>query len=406
VRVGNRLVRALHLGKGTVAGGRLGLALDGDLLAHLLTGRTVVLISGTNGKTTTGALVRAGLGGAPAANLTGSNMPAGLIAALASNRDERAVLEVDEAFLPIVMAAAKDASQKVVVLLNLSRDQLDRAGEVRILADRWRSAFGDAAFSADWVVVANVNDPLVAYAVAPAAHVVACAVPTPWLGDAASCPICTDLITVRSNSDAESGEDRAWSSDCGFARPTPMVTVGNSVRLGVREIPLELSLPGAFNRANAVLALAAVDTLGVDPVVAALAMSKVTSVAGRFAIRTWRGRRFRLMLAKNPAGVAALVGELSASNDDLVVSINANIADGKDPSWLYDAPFEQFARRRTWCDGERALDLAARLEYGGVTAQLVEDDAKFPTSVNARDPIDVVANYTAFRSWLARSRPC
>ncbi|OYV58189.1 MAG: hypothetical protein B7Z69_10015, partial [Actinobacteria bacterium 21-73-9] len=130
----NRLSRVLGRGQGTVIGGRAGLALDPTLLGELARGRTVVLVSGTNGKTTTTALVAAGWGGPVAVNDTGSNMVQGHVAALAGRPGVPAALEVDESWLPGIAAATRPA---VVVLLNLSRDQLDRASEVRRVALRW-----------------------------------------------------------------------------------------------------------------------------------------------------------------------------------------------------------------------------------------------------------------------------
>ena len=141
LKISNRLSRALGRGRGTVAGGRVGLALDPRLLGELARGRRVALVSGTNGKTTTTRMLVAALGGASrpvASNDTGANMPAGHVAALAGSAPGTdAVLEVDEGYLG---ALIEDTDPRVVVLLNLSRDQLDRISEVRMLAERWRSA--------------------------------------------------------------------------------------------------------------------------------------------------------------------------------------------------------------------------------------------------------------------------
>lgn len=396
VRAVNRLSRLTGRGDGTVIGGRVGLALAPDLLARLLAGRDVVLVSGTNGKTTTTALVRAALGTPVATNATGANMPAGHVAALADSGADVAVLEVDEAWLPTVMEAARSARRRALVLLNLSRDQLDRAGEVRQLAERWRAALGAASPGA-WTVVANVSDLLVAFAVEVVADVVACAVPVAWTQDARSCPHCTRALDPDT-----SGE---WRCECGFGRPATTIEVTDGTVHGL-DAQVDVSLPGSFNLGNAALALAVGRAWGVDPALAAARVAGVSSVAGRFEVRRWRGRTWRLMLAKNPAGVAALMPELTGSSDDLVVAINANIADGRDPSWLHDAPLGALAHRRVWCDGTRDLDLAVRLEYDGVSTTVVRDERDFPAAVRATDPIDVVANYTAFVEWRDKSTPC
>ena len=158
VRTVNGLSRATGRGSGTVIGGRVGLALSPHLLAGLAKGREVILVSATNGKTTTTAMIAAGWGEGVASNTTGSNMAAGHVAALVSSNGSRVVLEVDESWLADVTRAT---NPRVVVLLNLSRDQLDRANEVRRLAERWRALFAEVRGVS---VVANANDPLVVFA--------------------------------------------------------------------------------------------------------------------------------------------------------------------------------------------------------------------------------------------------
>jgi len=178
VTVVNRLSRALGQGSGTVAGGRAGLLVDPGLLATLAAGRRVALVTGTNGKTTTTRLLAAALAGPegddpPVSNDTGANMPAGHVAALAGAPDARvAVLEVDEGYLGRLIT---EAAPDVVVLLNLSRDQLDRIAEVRMLVDRWRTSLAGLARptpgGGGTVVVANADDPMVAFAAAAAPEV-------------------------------------------------------------------------------------------------------------------------------------------------------------------------------------------------------------------------------------------
>jgi UDP-N-acetylmuramyl tripeptide synthase len=384
------------------------LALDKNLLSALLRDRDLVVISGTNGKTTTTALAAAAIGGEVVSNVTGSNMPAGLVGALVHSRATTAVLEVDEPYLEAVMAAARSAHRRVGVLLNLSRDQLDRASEVRQLADRWRDAL--AQHHDGWTLIANVSDPLVAYAVESVPSVVAVALATPWTADAASCPHCRRSVhyfaTQRCHCHDEQLELPTWCCDCGFAPKEPAVLLANDLHINDQAVPLALQLPGGFNRANAVMAVVAASALGVAVPDAIARVSRVQSVAGRFAVRTWRGRTFRLMLAKNPAGVTALTSMLRGESRDVVVAINARVADGKDPSWIYDAPFDVLEGRHVWCDGDRSLDIASRLDYAGLSTSLVRDNENFPAQLRANEPTDVIANYTAFAEWLKKSEPC
>ena len=389
VRSVNLASRVISKGSGTVIGGRVGLAISPTLLTSLSVGRHVVLVSGTNGKTTTTAMISAGWRGEVATNATGSNMPEGHVAALTASFGSKAVLEVDEAWLADV---ARSVTPQIIVLLNLSRDQLDRANEVRQLAERWRTLCGELS---NVTIVANANDPLVVYAAESAHDVVWCDVPTPWNIDATSCPKCTMPLQFAGDS---------WRSDCGFAKPTDIeVTLRRGLVIGRTPLELDLSLPGAFNEANAAMALAALSHLGVDLTGALTRINALSSVAGRFSIRTWHGHRLRLLLAKNPAGFAAMLDTMSHTDADVWVAINARIADGKDPSWLYDVPFELLRGHRVYCFGDRRLDLAARLEYAGVDYVVVNNETVLPTS---SDVVDVLSNYTAFQEWREKTSPC
>jgi UDP-N-acetylmuramyl tripeptide synthase len=398
--------RRLARGTGTVIGGRVGLAVDPQLLSKLLAGRAVFLVSGTNGKTTTTAMLRAALGVPTASNLTGSNMEAGVVAALASSPSPIAVLEIDEPWLSRVLEASRHASQIVVVLLNLSRDQLDRSSEVRQLAERWRSALHDVRDVAALSVVANVNDPLVAYSVEEHARVTAVAVPLAWHADAISCPRCTRALHFESQFRCSCHDQPinagSWSCVCGFVRPSPTVMWENGFHGESGTTPLHLAVPGRFNETNAVLAMTAALQWGVSTSEAASRICQLREVAGRFAQRRRGGRTWRLMLAKNPAGFAALFDALEKNTHDIVIEINDRVADGHDPSWLYDAPFEKLRGRRVWCSGTRALDLATRLHYGNVDFELLSDLAA-PVGI---EPIDVIGNYTAFAMWHKESEPC
>src|SRR6185437_4266038 len=239
----NAASRRLGRGQGTVAGGRAGLRLDPRLLEHLSAGRQVALVTGTNGKTTTTRLLTVGLGArgdAVVSNETGSNMPPGHVAALAGSAAPRAVLETDEVYLPRVLAAT---AADTVVLLNLSRDQLDRTNEVRMIAGHWRAALAAAPHTH---VVANADDPLVAWGAGAARDVHWVGAGLRWQHDAVGCPACEGRI--------EFGEGSWRCADCGFTRPTPeaSLVIGRDGRAtGVWEggivRTIDLRLPGRFN---------------------------------------------------------------------------------------------------------------------------------------------------------------
>jgi lipid II isoglutaminyl synthase (glutamine-hydrolysing) len=390
VRTVNRLSRMTGRGSGTVVGGRVGMKIAPDLVASLASGRTVILVSGTNGKTTTTSMIVAGWGGSVTTNETGANMPAGHVAALVESKSIHVALEVDEGWLADTLESTRPS---VVVLLNLSRDQMDRANEVRHLAERWRKAL-EAHDDAELVVVANANDPLVVYAAEVRANTVWCDVPTSWLADALSCPKCTLAI---------SHVGSAWHCTCGFAKPAKVTTtLDDELVIDATPVTLDLLMPGEFNRSNAAMALTALHCVDVDLDEAVRRVNAIPSVVGRFSVRRWNGHVLRLLLAKNPSGFAAMMATLPADGSDLWVAINARVADGHDPSWLYDAPFEMLRGHRVYCFGDRRLDLATRLDYGRVDFVVVDDDTTVPTS---KETISLLANYTAFSDWLARSEP-
>ncbi len=396
----NALSRRARRGQGSVVGGRLALALDPHLVTHLARGRPVALVSGTNGKTTTSALLAAALessAGAVVSNVTGANMPAGHAAALAEaavagRHGAPVVLEVDEAYLPATLTAT---AARAVVLLNLSRDQLDRTNEVRMTATRWRQAL--AGVSA--MVVANADDPLVAWAAASAPAVRWVAAGSRWRGDASGCPACQGRLAFE--------EDGRWWCRCGFSRPAVDMVVeevaGSVVAAFAdgRRLDVDLSVPGRFNRANAVMAAAAAAALGVDEASALGSMKAVTEVAGRFALVEVGGVTVRLLLAKNPAGWAELLDLVDGDRRPLVVGINARVADGRDPSWLWDVPFERLGDRAfVVATGERRLDLAVRLRYAEVPHRLEADPAAAVAQAAegspSGTPVDVIGNYTVF----------
>ena len=360
--------RRLRMGEGAVISGRVALAVDPRALSRLAADRHVVLVSGTNGKTTTAHLIAAALRtrAAVAHNDTGANMPDGAVAALLAQPAARyAVLEVDELYLARVAEAVRPA---VVVLLNLTRDQLDRGSEVRAVAARVSAAL---ARRPEVLVVANADDPLVVGVGRAAARVVWVAAGTRWLADGDS------WAPARC-----SGPVPTWSARAD-AVDGPQGTT-----------PLRLALPGAFNMGNAALALAAADALGVPPDRAAHALAALDSIAGRYAVLPRGRQNVHLLLAKNPAGWTELL-PLLVDATALLLVVNARDADGRDTSWLWDVPFEQLPDRPTVASGERAADLGLRLGYAG-RQHRTEPDPVRALDLLPDGEIYVAANYTAF----------
>ena len=383
-----RMSRLAGRGDGSVIGGVIGLRVEPQLLSLLAVGRQIVLVTGTNGKTTTTRLVSAALGALGqevASNAFGANMEAGLAAALSRAPDAPfAVLEVDEKYLPAVVAATRP---RVVTLLNLSRDQMDRAAEIWLVARRWREAL--AAAPNCWVV-ANTDDPLIAWAAGAAEHVVWVAAGQRWHEDSWCCPRCGSHL-LRDGFGWRCGE-------CGFSRPSArwVLEGGSVVDSGGRVHDLALSLPGRANRANAVVALAVSEVFGVDPGQALPRLRQVTSVAGRYTRLERHGRKVRLLLAKNPAGWLEAFDVLEPPPVPVLLAVNAREPDGRDTSWLWDVDYRVLRGRQVLVSGERRLDLAVRLEADQVSFELTDGVDDAVDRVPGGD-LDVIANYTAFQ---------
>jgi len=395
-RVAGIASRLTGRGQGATISGRVMNLIAPDLLAELAADQQVVLVSATNGKTTTTRLLVAALeaDGRPlVSNSTGANLTSGIAPTLASaRRPGTAVLEVDERVLPRVV---DPLAAELLVLGNLSRDQLDRYGEVHAVADRWREV---AESHPDLAVVANASDPHVVWAADPA-RVTWVALGLRWRQDAATCPSCGALL--------DWSADRFDCRTCDFAQPdAPHRLTDDGVVIDGRTVALDLSLPGAWNRYNAALAIVAATThFGIDPAAAAAAMAAVRTVAGRFMrIALGDGRDATVILAKNPAGwTEALRHVAEHPGTGVVITVNAHVADGKDPSWLWDVPYECLAGHPTAAAGERHRDVAVRLRYAEVE-HVVEPDPIVAARALTSDDVTIIASYTQFSALYRKHR--
>jgi len=383
-----RVSRMTGRGDGSVIGGVLSLRVEPDLLKLLAADRRIVLVTGTNGKTTTTRLITAALsslGQEVASNAFGANMEAGLACALGQARGAPfAVLEVDEKYMPAMLTAT---SARVVALLNLSRDQMDRAAEIWMVARRWRQALAAAP---NCRVIANADDPLIAWAAGAAPRVTWVAAGQRWHEDSWCCPECGSHLRR---------DELGWRcGECTFRRPAArwVLDGGNVIDSGGRVSELSLSLPGRANRSNAVMALAVADFFGADVAQALPRIREVSSVAGRYTQITRRGRRIRLLLAKNPAGWLEAFDVLTHGTSPVMLSVNAQGPDGKDTSWLWDVDYRGLRGRPVFVTGERRLDLAVRLEADQVAFELADGIDDVVDRVPPGD-LDVIANYTAFQ---------
>jgi UDP-N-acetylmuramyl tripeptide synthase len=396
-RLASAASRRLGKGSGEMIGGKLALQVSPHALAEIGRGRPTACVSATNGKTTTTRLLARALGtlGPVRSNSGGANMPPGVLAALSKPpHNAAAALEVDEMWLPKV---AREVRPRVVLLLNISRDQLDRSNETRRIAAIWRELGAELP---DCTVVANVDDPLVTWAAGSWSKQVWVSVGQNWTADAMVCPQCARLLHRN---------ETGWWSECGLARPEPIVAVTgpNEIMWFGRTIRASIGLPGRVNLGNAAMAAAAAREFGVPVEDALAAMTDLGDVQGRYqeVLLGAGSRRARMLLAKNPAGWVEMMELINSTPPrSLIVDFNSQTADGRDPSWIWDVPFERLAGRPVLVTGERTEDMSVRLAYADVPHS-VHPNAEAAADAAPEPVLDVVANYTAFRDLLVRTTP-
>ena len=426
--------RRLGRGGGTALPGLVAGAVAPELLGTLSAGlgRGVVTVTGTNGKTTTAHLLAAiarTAGLEPLTNSAGSNLERGLLSAfveatgtdgsLSNAADRLGILEVDEA---AIVPLYPQLRPSVSVFTNLFRDQLDRYGEVDSIAEGWRAALAEAAARGESpTLVLNADDPSVAQiAEAGRERVVTFGVDDPaaalpgvehasdarfcgrcggpfeysavYIGHVGvwRCPACSE---ARTSPDVAACEVRLGAEDASF-----------TLRLGGEELRVDLPQTGLYSVYNALAAAASAHALGLTVDAIERAIEASGPAFGRQERFDVGGRRARVLLAKNPAGLNEVIRALTASEQPvrLLMLLNDGIQDGRDVSWIYDADLERLAGRveDVVVSGGRADDLALRLHLAGIEPRVVQphiasalDQALSATPTGRR--LDVVATYTA-----------
>ncbi|MEI7759232.1 MAG: MurT ligase domain-containing protein [Thermoleophilia bacterium] len=392
-RLVGRVSRAAGRGGGTTLPGKLLWKIDPtaiDALASRLPSG-VALISATNGKTTTSAMLAGILGSRYrlAWNNSGANLASGIASALLSApAADLGLLEVDEFALPEVMRRVRP---RVVALGNLFRDQLDRYGELEHIADRWRASL--VTLSPTSTVVVNADDPLVADLADGRACTLRYGVDDPSIArpglqhaaDSKYCVRCGSPYTYAAAYIGHLGDYRCPA--CGHARPA-LDIAARSINLHALDATdfdlvtpagtarVRLPLPGLYNVYNALAATATALALdsSLDEIVAGL--TTFSAAFGRFERITAGDRQILMLLIKNPAGANEAVRTLEEGGvpATLLVALNDRIADGRDVSWIWDVDFEPLLTRagRIVVSGERAAELALRFTYGGFDPSRLE----------------------------------
>jgi UDP-N-acetylmuramyl tripeptide synthase len=398
VRLQAGLLAARATGAVTRLAGRGGTSLPGKVLmraephaiarlaARLPQGSVVV--SATNGKTTTAAMIAAILGRRGTTlvhNRAGANMAGGVATALAAQNGDLGLFEVDEFWLGPV---TEELEPRAMLLANLFRDQLDRYGELEIIADRWAAIVARTQSA----LVLNADDPLVAdlgrerEALYFGVQDDALALPElQHASDSKHCRRCGHAYEYEAAYLAHLG--RYACPNCGARRPEPLVHASAVELRGIRsatftlttpdgERRIELPLPGLYNVYNALGAAALCLRLGVSLDDVAAGLAAVAPAFGRAETVQLSGRPMSILLVKNPAGANEVLRTLALEGAelDLFGVLNDRTADGRDVSWVWDADWEIVAPhvRRLTCSGTRAAELALRLKYAGVDPARLE----------------------------------
>ena len=425
------LSRRLRRGGGTTLPGDVSRWVDPTILTRLSRSldQGTVVITGTNGKTTTAALLRHILdleGRRTIANQSGANLIFGVTAAMVNQTRwsgevpaRSGVFEIDEASLPRLVT---EIAPRTIVVTNLFRDQLDRYGELETTASHIRRALksngGESA-----VAVLNADDPMVASLGEGLPTVVYAGLDDRSLlqpqlshgADAKFCPRCGTALVFEGVYFGHVGHYRCPTGD--FARP-PLDVRATSLRIdgmermsmdiqaGGESARVEVPLSGLYNAYNVVLALATARALGVSLERSAAALRSFTPAFGRMERTMVAGRQAVMLLAKNPTGFNEVLRTAIrfGGATSFLIALNDRIADGQDVSWIWDVDFEQLngIARHIVVSGDRALDLRVRLKYAEIPSNRIEVVADWQRALTAaaaatpqNETLFILPTYTA-----------
>jgi lipid II isoglutaminyl synthase (glutamine-hydrolysing) len=387
------LSRRLGAGGGTTIPGKLLAQLDPGAIDRLAArlGAGTAILSATNGKTTTAAMTAEILRPRHrlAHNAAGANLVSGIASALLAASDaELGLFEVDEAALPELLTRLQ---ARALCLGNLFRDQLDRYGELELVAERWRDAVAKLPEQAQ--LVYNADDPQLAAVSEVHGRRVAFGLDDPHVArpalqhaaDSKYCVRCGTPYVYAAAYVGHLGDYRCPRGD--HARPQLAIAARDVALPGLERASfllttpegsrrIELSLPGLYNVYNAVAAAALARSLGADLDEIAAGLGSFSAAFGRFERVAVGDKRILLLLIKNPAGANEAIRTLvdGGAPRVLVAALNDEIADGRDVSWIWDVDFEPLlpGLERLVAGGGRAAELALRFRYGGLDEAAIE----------------------------------
>ncbi|MEH2070420.1 MAG: Mur ligase family protein [Nostoc sp.] len=364
------LVRSLRLGAASVLPGSIARRIEPQLLQLLSqqVKKGVILIAGTNGKTTTSLLLKTILerkGYSIAHNSTGANLENGLMTALLESTNlvgtldvDYAILEVDENIVPKVLTPLQP---RIILCLNLFRDQLDRYGEVDTISKRWTKVI--STLPAETVVIPNADDPTLSYlgqqlpqrvlffGLNEPKHYLEA---IPHAVDSIYCPRCGHSLDYKGVYLSHLGDFTC--PKCGFSKSQPSLESSEWSQI----------LVGLYNKYNTLAAVTAAKELGVDEATIKDTINNFQAAFGRAEDLVINGKKVRILLSKNPVGTNETIRVVTQSTDKTTLLVlNDRTPDGTDVSWIWDVDTEKLVERggTLVVSGDRVYDMALRLRY-------------------------------------------
>lgn len=407
---------------GTSFPGKIAMKIDPTVLGSLAKDYETIIVTGTNGKTMTTALIVETLKrkyGDILTNPSGSNMQQGIVTAFLAHRHHRvsrkiAVLEVDEANVKLV---AKLLHPAAFVLTNIFRDQMDRYGEIYTtyakivdgikLAPKAKIiANGDASIFSS----VKLPNPKVFYGFQLANDQRQNDLRAPVNTDGVLCPVCNHILHYHERIYANLGD--YFCPNCGYHRPELTYTVNkisqqtpNHLQFQMGKKQYSINIGGTYNIYNALAAYAVAREFGLSDSEVAAAFAANKRIFGRQEEIHYQGRDIDLILVKNPVGLDEVLHMLNTESDDysLVTLLNANHADGIDTSWIWDADYEGLNKdkiRKVLVGGQRWHDMGFRLEIAGFDPGIMDtnpDDDSLITEIGKlpTKKVYILSTYTA-----------
>ncbi|MDP4133912.1 MAG: MurT ligase domain-containing protein [Bacillota bacterium] len=372
----------------------------------------VIMVTGTNGKTTTSAMITNILrldNKSVISNNTGANMIDGILTCFIANYGKSgwAVMETDEAYTRVITEYLKP---EFIVVTNVFRDQLDRFGEIYTTWEKIKDAIlkspeSKLVFNGDLELFAKIDfkNPVFYYGFKNGAG------EKKVNAENAFCLCCGERLTFNFITFSNLGD--YYCENCGFKRPFLSYTLDEIIeqttegtKAIISGVPVELSVPGVYNVYNALAAFALADLAGIDKEQIALGLSTQGSCFGRNESIKVDGSSLHMALIKNPTGCDQCIDAITLYSDpcSLLFMLNDNWADGTDVSWVWDANFEKTAGMqysKVLIGGMRRYDMAIRLKVAGLDEKkfvLLEDDNQILESVSdCKGKVFAFCTYTA-----------